>query len=151
MDILYTVNVYSLDEWGEIEGSTEEFFTKTLDEAVELEKIINQKLVDLQLTEEFYVELEESKFESIKAFNEKEKLNYLYECREFLDQEEKEEQERIQRRDDEYNSLTADQKEVYDRVLNINVGEANKTTVMNTMFSNCKDFHTIAMEKAKKV
>lgn len=33
MDILYIVNVYSLDEWGEIEGSTEEFFTKTLDES----------------------------------------------------------------------------------------------------------------------
>lgn len=31
MDILYKVNVYSLDECGEIEGSTEEFFTKTLD------------------------------------------------------------------------------------------------------------------------
>lgn len=90
MDILYIVKIYSLDEWGEIESSTEEFFTKTLDEAVELEKIINQKLIDLQLTEEFYVELEESKFESIKTFNEKEKLNYLYECREFLDQEEKE-------------------------------------------------------------
>lgn len=151
MDILYIVKIYSLDEWGEIESSTEEFFTKTLDEAVELEKIINQKLIDLQLTEEFYVELEESKFESIKTFNEKEKLNYLYECREFLDQEEKEEQERIQRRNDEYNSLTAEQKEVYDHILDIDVSELNKSSQMNDMFANCKDFHTIAMEKAKRV
>ena len=150
MDILYIVKIYSLDEWGEIEYSTE-FFTKTLDEAVELEKIINQKLIDLQLTEEFYVELEESKFESIKTFNEKEKLNYLYDHREFLDQEEKEEQERIQRMKEEYNSLTAEQKEVYDHILDIDVSESNKTTIMNDMFSNCKDFHTIAMEKAKRV
>lgn len=52
---------------------------------------------------------------------------------------------------DEYNSLTAEQKEVYDHILDIDVSEANKTTAMNNMFSNCKDFHTIAMEKAKGV
>lgn len=149
MDRLYIVNVYSLDEWGEIEDSTE-FFTKTVDEAVELEKIINQKLIDLQLTEEFYVELVGTRFDSIETFNEKKELAYLYDRREFLDQEEKEEQERSQRMKDEYNSLTAEQKEVYDHILDIDIGESNNTTLMDNMFSNCKDFHTIAMEKAKK-
>lgn len=150
MDRLYIVKVYSLDEWGEIEDSTE-FFTKTVDEAVELEKIINQKLVDLQLTEEFYVELEGTRFDSIETFNEKVELNYLYEYREYLDQEAKEEQERIQRMENEYNSLTAEQKEIYDHILDIDISGSNKTTPMNDMFSNCKDFHTIAMEKATKL
>lgn len=151
MDKLYIVKIYSLDEWGEIEDYTE-FFTKTVDEAVELEKIINQKLADLQLTEEFYVELEGTRFDSIETFNEKVELNYLYEYREYLDQEAKEEQERIQRMENEYNSLTDKQKEVYDaNMIDISKWNENKiVTHMNGMFSECKDFHTIAMEKAKK-
>lgn len=150
MDRLYIVNVYSLDEWGEIEDSTE-FFTKTIVEAIELKKLIYQKLIVLQLTEEYYIEIEESKFESIETFNEKEQLAYLYDRREFLDKEAKEEQERIQRMKDEYNSLTAEQKEVYDHILDIYVSKLNKSSQMNDMFANCKDFHTIAMEKAKRV
>lgn len=149
MNTIYVVNVYSLDNCGEIEGLTE-FYTKTVAEAIELEKIIYQKLVDLRLTEEYYIEVEESEFESLDTFDERKELNYLYERREYLDQEAKEEQERIQRRENEYNSLTDKQKEIYDNVINISELNLNNiSTSMDGMFRECKDFHTIAMEEAK--
>lgn len=150
MNTIYVVNVYSLDNCGEIEGLTE-FYTKTVAEAIELEKIIYQKLVDLQLTEEYYIEVEESEFESLDTFDERKELNYLYERREYLDQEAKEEQERIQKRENEYNSLTDEQKESYDSYM-INLFDAiakSDPIPMQNMFTECKDFHAIAMEEAK--
>lgn len=148
---IYVVNVYSIDTFEVIQALMSEYFTKTLAEAMELKKIIYQKLVDLQLTKEYYIEVEESKFESLDTFDERKELDYLYDRREFLDKEAKEEQERIQKMKDEYNSLTDKQKEIYDaNVIDISKFDLDKAvTNMDGMFSECKDFHTIAMEKAK--
>lgn len=142
MNTIYVVNVYSLDKCGEIEGLTE-FYTKTVAEAMKLEKIIYQKLVELRLTEEYYIEVEESEFESLDTFDERKELDYLYKRREYLDKEAKEEQERIQRIEDEYNSLTDKQKEIYNNAINIGKLNENETlTDMSGMFSKCKDFYT---------
>lgn len=150
MNTIYVVSVYSLDKCGEIEDLNSEYFTKTLEEAVKLERIIYLKLVELELTKEYCVEIDSSEFTTSYTFDERKELNYLYEYREYLDQEAKEEQERIQRRENEYNSLTDKQKEIYDNTIDISKLDLNKTpTSMDGMFSECKDFHTIAMEKAK--
>lgn len=148
---IYVVNVYSIDVFEVIQALMSEYFTKTLAEAMELKKIIYQKLVDLQLSKEYYIEVEESEFKSLDAFDERKELDYLYSRREFLDKKAKEEQERIQRIEDEYNSLTDKQKEIYDaNMIDISKWNLDKVaTDMNGMFSECKDFHTIAMEKAK--
>lgn len=151
MNTIYVVSVYSLDKCGEIEDLNSEYFTKTLEEAVKLERIIYLKLVELELTKEYCVEIDSSEFTTSYTFDERKELNYLYEYREYLDQEVKEEQERIQRMEDEYNSLTDKQKEIYDaNVIDISKFDLDKAvTNMDGMFSECKDFHTIAMEKAK--
>lgn len=150
MNTIYVVNVYSLDNCGEIEDTTQQLFAKTLEEAVELERIIYLKLVELELTKEYCVEIDSSEFTTLYAFDERKELDYLYEYREYLDQEAKEEQERIQRRENEYNSLTDKQKEIYDNTINISKLNINKIPAsMDGMFSECKDFHTIAMEEAK--
>lgn len=150
MNTIYVVNVYSLDKCGEIEDLNSEYFTKTLEEAVKLERIIYLKLVELELTKEYCVEIDSSEFTTSYTFDERKELNYLYEYREYLDQEAKEEQERIQRMENEYNSLTDKQKEIYDNTIDISKLDLNKTpTSMDGMFSECNDFHTIAMEKAK--
>lgn len=152
MNTIYVVSVYSLDKCGEIEDLNSEYFTKTLEEAVKLERIIYLKLVELELTKEYCVEIDSSEFTTSYTFDERKELNYLYEYREYLDQEAKEEQERIQRRENEYNSLTDKQKEIYDNTIDISKLDLNKTpTSMDGMFSECKDFHAIAMEKAKSV
>lgn len=150
MNTIYVVNVYSLDNCGEIEDTTQQLFAKTLEEAVKLERIIYLKLVELELTKEYCVEIDSSEFTTSYTFDERKELNYLYEYREYLDQEAKEEQERIQRMENEYNSLTDKQKEIYDNTIDISKLDLNKTpTSMDGMFSECKDFHTIAMEEAK--
>lgn len=150
MNTIYVVNVYSLDKCGEIEDTTQQLFAKTLEEAVKLERIIYLKLVELELTKEYYVEIDSSEFVTSYTFDERKELNYLYEYREYLDQEAKEEQERIQRMENEYNSLTDKQKEIYDNAINISELNLNNiATSMDGMFSECKDFHTIAMEEAK--
>lgn len=152
MNTIYVVNVYSLDNCGEIEDTTQQLFAKTLEEAVKLERIIYLKLVELELTKEYYVEIDSSEFTTSYTFDKRKELNYLYEYREYLDQEAKEEQERIQRMENEYNSLTDKQKEIYDNTIDISKLDLNKTpTSMDGMFSECKDFHTIAMKKAKSV
>lgn len=143
MNTIYVVSVYSLDKCGEIEDLNSEYFTKTLEEAVKLERIIYLKLVELELTKEYCVEIDSSEFTTSYTFDERKELNYLYEYREYLDQEAKEEQERIQRRENEYNSLTDKQKEIYDNTIDISKLDLNKTpTSMDGMFSKCKDFHT---------
>lgn len=150
MNTIYAVSVYSLDKCGEIEDLNSEYFTKTLEEAVKLERIIYLKLVELELTKEYCVEIDSSEFTTSYTFDERKELNYLYEYREYLDQEAKEEQERIQRMEDEYNSLTDKQKEVYNNTIDIGkLNENERLTNMSGMFSECKDSHTIAMEKAK--
>lgn len=150
MNTIYVVSVYSLDKCGEIEDLNSEYFTKTLEEAVKLERIIYLKLVELELTKEYCVEIDSSEFTTSYTFDERKELNYLYEYREYLDQEAKEEQERIQRMENEYNSLTDKQKEIYDNTIDISKLDLNKTpTSMDSMFSECKDFHTIAMEESK--
>lgn len=150
MNTIYVVSVYSLDKCGEIEDTTQQLFAKTLEEAVKLERIIYLKLVELELTKEYCVEIDSSEFTTSYTFDERKELNYLYEYREYLDQEAKEEQERIQRMENEYNSLTDKQKEIYDNTIDISKLDLNKTpTSMDGMFSECEDFHTIAMEKAK--
>lgn len=152
MNTIYVVSVYSLDKCGEIEDLNSEYFIKTLEEAVKLERIIYLKLVELELTKEYCVEIDSSEFTTSYTFDERKELNYLYEYREYLDQEAKEEQERIQRMENEYNSLTDKQKEIYDNTIDISKLDLNKIpTSMDGMFSECKDFHTIAMEKAKSV
>ena len=98
MNTIYVVNVYSLDKCGEIEDTTQQLFAKTLEEAVKLERIIYLKLVELELTKEYCVEIDSSEFTTSYTFDERKELDYLYEYREYLDQEAKEEQERIQRR-----------------------------------------------------
>ena len=150
MNTIYVVSVYSLDKCGEIEDLNSEYFTKTLEEAVKLERIIYLKLVELELTKEYCVEIDSSEFTTSYTFDERKELNYLYEYREYLDQEAKEEQERIQRMENEYNSLTDKQKQIYDNTIDISKLNLNNIpTSMDGMFSECKDFHTIAMEKAK--
>ena len=150
MNTIYVVSVYSLDKCGEIEDITQQLFAETLEEAVKLERIIYLKLVELELTKEYCVEIDSSEFTTSYTFNERKELDYLYEYREYLDQEAKEEQERIQRREDEYNSLTDKQKEIYDNTIDISKLNLNKIPVsMDGMFSKCRDFHTIAMEEAK--
>lgn len=152
MNTIYVVSVYSLDKCGEIEDTTQQLFAKTLEEAVKLERIIYLKLVELELTKEYCVEIDSSEFTTSYTFDERKELNYLYEYREYLDQEAKEEQERIQRMENEYNSLTDKQKEIYDNTIDISKLDLNKTpTSMDGMFSECEDFHTIAMKKAKSV
>ena len=150
MNTIYVVNVYSLDKCGEIEDTTQQLFAKTLEEAVKLERIIYLKLVELELTKEYCVEIDSSEFTTSYTFDERKELDYLYEYREYLDQEAKEEQERIQRRENEYNSLTDKQKEIYDNTIDISKLNLNDIPVsMDGMFSKCRDFHTIAMEEAK--
>lgn len=153
MNTIYVVNVYSIDRWGEEpDVCADSYYFKTAEEAAELEKIIYQKLVDLQLTEEYGVEVEKREFNTIDGFDERKELDYLYQYREYLDEEAEENRERNQRMEDEYNSLTDKQKEAYDSVLDIGEWETNKiATPMYGMFSDCKDFHAIAMEKAEKI
>lgn len=143
MNTIYVVSVYSLDKCGEIEDLNSEYFTKTLEEAVKLERIIYLKLVELELTKEYCVEIDSSEFTTSYTFDERKELNYLYEYREYLDQEAKEEQERIQRMENEYNSLTDKQKEIYDNTIDISKLNLNNIpTSMDGMFSKCKDFYT---------
>lgn len=150
MNTIYVINVYSLDKCGEIEDVEQQLFAKTLEEAVKLENIIYQKIAELELTEEYCVEMDYSEFTTSYTFDERAELDYLYKYREYLDREANEEQERIQRMEDQYNSLTDKQKEIYDNAINIsNLNLNNISTSMGSMFSECKDFHTIAMEKAK--
>lgn len=150
MNTIYVVSVYSLDKCGEIEDTTQQLFAETLEEAVKLERIIYLKLVELELTKEYCVEIDSSEFTTSYTFDERKELDYLYEYREYLDQEAKEEQERIQRRENEYNSLTDKQKEIYDNTIDISKLNLNNIPVsMDGMFSKCRDFHTIAMEEAK--
>lgn len=150
MNTIYVINVYSLDKCGEIEDVEQQLFAKTLEEAVKLENIIYQKIAELELTEEYCVEMDYSEFTTSYTFDERAELDYLYKYREYLDREANEEQERIQRMEDQYNSLTDKQKEIYDNAINIsNLNLNNISTSMGSMLSECKDFHTIAMEKAK--
>lgn len=146
------VNIYYYDEsncdWILIDS----FSFQDDKEAENIAEKINNKINEFELNDEYKVNVTDFKFSNEKDFKVEDKLSYLWRAKIYRDREKQRELEREQARLNEYNNLTDEQKESYNYYMNNLLATAiakSDPTSMQNMFSECKDFHTIAMEESK--
>lgn len=145
------VNIYYCNEYECDWVLIDVFSFKDGKEAENIAEKINNKINEFGLDDEYKVDVTDFKFSDEKDFKVEDKLSYLWRAKIYNDRKKQRELEREQARLNEYNNLTDEQKESYDSYMNDLLDAIVKSdpTPMQNMFTECKDFHTIAMEKAK--